>query len=199
MLYSLTGTLAHKEPGMAVVECGGVGFRCAVTLSTSGQLPGVGSTVTLLTHLYVREDILELFGFVTPQELQQFRLLLSVSGVGPKVALAILSDIPSERLTLCLAAGDAKALTQANGVGAKLAQRIILELKDKVTATGVGGAPLPAALESPTSQMGEAAAALTALGYSQSEAAAVLAGLEPGLDTQTLVRSALRLLAAGRG
>ncbi len=137
MFYSLTGKLA-------VVECGGVGYRCMTSLTTLSCLPPAGERVTLYTHLNVREDALDLFGFYSMNELDAFKKLIGVSGVGPKSALAILSDMTPDRLALCIASGDAKSLTRAPGVGVKLAQRLILELKDKISkaelASGVGEA-----------------------------------------------------------
>ena len=132
MIYSVKGELIHKDLSLAVIECGGVGYACRTTYSTLSQIGSVGNNVTLLTYLYVREDNVELFGFLTSQELNCFKMLISVSGVGPKVALAILSDISPEKFAMTIATGDAKAITRTKGVGPKLAQRIVLELKDKI-------------------------------------------------------------------
>ena len=134
MIYSLTGTLVHTEPGAAVVDVGGVAFRCMTSMNTLRGLPRLSEKVTLYTYLNVREDALDLFGFATKGELSCFRLLTSISGVGPKVGLAILSQLSPEDVALAAAAGDAKRFTKASGVGQKLAQRIVLELKDKVGA-----------------------------------------------------------------
>ena len=139
MIYSLTGTLTVKEPGALVVECCGVGYRCAAPLSTVQKLPPVGEQVSVLTHMSVREDAVELFAFADKEELTCFKRLISVSGVGPRVALAILSDIPPDRFNLYVVSGDVKAITKAQGVGPKLAQRIVLELKDKVELAGGDG------------------------------------------------------------
>ena len=138
MIYSITGKLVCMEPGFAVVEAGGVGYRCSTTTGTLAKLPPRGQEVTLLTHLYLREDVLELFGFFTEEELRCFRLLIGVSGVGPKAALAILSALSPQKLMLAIAAGDAKAV-KAPGVGPKLSQRIILELRDKFSAEDLAG------------------------------------------------------------
>lgn len=197
MIYSLSGNLIFKDANTAVVECSGVGYRCSVTLATAGQLPQTGRKVNLLTHMQVRDDSVELFGFHSQEELRLFRLLISVSGVGPKVGLGVLSDITPDKLTLYIASGDAKAITKAQGIGPKLAQRIILELKDKV----MGAVPTEAAMvglagsNDPQSGIGEALSALTALGYSQSEAASALSKLDQGLPVQELVRGALKALA----
>ena len=127
MIYSVTGTLVHTEPGAAVVDVGGVAFRCMTSMSTLRALPRLSEKVTLYTYLNVREDALDLFGFATKGELSCFRLLTAISGVGPKVGLAILSQLTPEEVALAAAAGDAKRFTKANGVGQKLAQRIVLE------------------------------------------------------------------------
>ena len=196
MFYSLKGTLTHTEPNAAVVECGGVGFLCLTTMSTLRALPPLGQTVTLYTHLNVREDALDLFGFATQSELNCFRTLTSVSGVGPKVALSILSSVAPE-----VGSGDYKTLTRAPGVGPKLAQRIVLELKDKVKKLNaeiaggnmtfdMGGVP------SASAHASEAINALTVLGYSPSEASAVVAKLDSTLPTEELIRQALRAMAA---
>ncbi|MDD2955883.1 MAG: Holliday junction branch migration protein RuvA [Oscillospiraceae bacterium] len=201
MIYSLTGKLIHVENALAVVECAGVGYACKTTRATLGALPSVGSAVTLYTHLNVREDAVELFGFYTGRELECFRQLQTVSGVGPKAALAILSELTPDRFALAVASGDVKAITRAAGVGPKLAQRVILELKDRVTseeiASGFSEGAGPAAAFS-TGSMTEAVSALTALGYSQSEAAQALGGLDPSLSAEELIRRALRGLAGGK-
>ncbi len=134
MLYSVRGTLVHLEPRMAVVECGGVGFRCQITMNTARQLPALGAEALLYTILNVREDAMELFGFADQSELRCFQQLTAVSGVGPKAAIAILSELSPDRIAVAVAGGDYKSLTRAQGVGPKLAQRIVLELKDKVGA-----------------------------------------------------------------
>ena len=195
MFYSLTGKLIHTEAYLAVVECGGVGYRCMTSLTTLSCLPPAGERVTLYTHLNVREDALDLFGFYSMNELDAFKKLIGVSGVGPKSALAILSDMTPDRLALCIASGDAKSLTRAPGVGVKLAQRLILELKDKISkaelASGVGEAAVQIGADG--SGMNEAAAALCTLGYSQSQAAEALAGLAADLPVDELIRQMIVL------
>ncbi len=197
MFYSLTGKLIHTEAYLAVVECGGGGYRCMTSLTTLSCLPPAGERVTLYTHLNVREDALDLFGFYSMNELDAFKKLIGVSGVGPKSALAILSDMTPDRLALCIASGDAKSLTRAPGVGVKLAQRLILELKDKISkaelASGVGEAAVQIGADG--SGMNEAAAALCTLGYSQSQAAEALAGLAADLPVDELIRQALKKVA----
>ncbi len=199
MLYSLRGTLIHREMNLAVVECGGVGYQCFVTLNTARQLPQVGSETMLYTILNVREDAVELFGFADNSELACFKLLTSVNGVGPKAGLAILSELSPERVALAIASGDYKALTRAQGVGPKLAQRIALELKDKVgLPSATGGAVLdngmPVGGINASGNAAEAVGALTMLGFSAGEASAAVAKLDSDLSVEELVRQALRAL-----
>ena len=201
MIYSITGKLKVVDPGYAVVEAGGVGYKCSTTTSTLAQLPPRDSQVTLYTFLYLREDNLELFGFATEEELRCFRMLLSVSGVGPKAALAILSGTTPQRLMLSIAAGDIKAL-RAPGVGPKLTQRIVLELKDKVSAEDVGkGISMPFLPQGTTagemSAQAEAISALVALGYGQTDAASAVARLDPALPVDELIKAALKKLSRG--
>lgn len=199
MIYSITGKLRLVTPAFCVVETGGMGFRCAASANTLGQLPARGSEVTLFTHLAVREDAMELYAFATEQEKKCFQLLIGVSGVGPRVALAILSDSTPDRLMLAVAAGDVKAITRAQGVGPKIAQRIILELKDKAASEGLAaelggsaGAVASMDLSGAPSAKAEAVSALVALGYGQSDAAAVIAKEEDGLPVDELVRRGLK-------
>jgi Holliday junction DNA helicase RuvA len=198
MVYSVKGILTHTELGIAVVECGGVGFKCFTTLSTQRALPKQGEEVLLYTHLNVREDALDLFGFATMSELNCFKMLTSVSGVGPKVGLAILSELAPEQVAMAVATGDSKTLTRASGVGAKLAQRITLELKDKVKGmqTSTEGA-VSAGIVSASSNAGAAVNALTVLGYSPSDAAAVVARFDSALPVEELIRLSLRAMAGG--
>lgn len=202
MLYSVKGELLHLEPKMAVVSCGGVGFRLQITMNTARQLPAIGGEAMLYTVMNVREDAIELFGFADQQELNSFKLLTAISGVGPKVGLSILSELTPQRVALAVAAGDYKALTKAAGVGPKLAQRIVLELKDKVggglTATDSmgGGIDLPAAVTaSVSSNATQAVEALTVLGFTAGEASAAVGKLDSALPVEVLVRDALKMLA----
>lgn len=203
MIYSLTGKLMVKSGSTAVVECGGVGFSCGITLQTLQSLPAVGEVATLYTHLSVREDAMDLFGFADLVELEFFRLLISVSGVGPKVALAVLSQLTPEKLALCIATGDAKSITRAQGVGPKVAQRIVMELKDKVgsfASSSVLGEELAAAgVASASANASDAVEALVALGYPQSEASLAVGRLDSSLPTEQLVKEALKALAKHLG
>lgn len=198
MIYSLRGILLLAQPGAAVIECSGVGYRCCISLMTLSQLPPVGSEARLLTHLVVRDDAVELFGFADEDELACFRLLTSVSGVGNKLALSLLSDLTGDRLALAIASGDLKTLTRSSGVGSKLAQRIVLELKDKLgglSQTVQHYAAIASAAPMAAGARSEAAQALSALGYSQSEAAAALATLDESLGVEGLVKAGLRVLS----
>ena len=197
MIYSVHGKLIAKEPSMAVVECGGVGYGCRTTFTTLGQLGAIGETVFLYTVLSVREDAAELLGFATQQELQCFQLLTSVSGVGPKAALTILSDLTPDRFLLTVASGDSKTLTRSKGIGAKSAQRIVMELKDKIAGESIGllaGAEVQsaAAASSAGGNVGEAIEALVTLGYTQGEVAPIVAKLDPSLSASELIRRTLQ-------
>lgn len=205
MIYSITGLLRQVAPTYCVIEACGVGYQCSASTYTLSSLPGRGQEVTLLTHLWVKEDGMELFGFSTEQEKHCFRLLIGVSGVGPRVALAILSDAAPDRLMLSIAAGDAKALTRAQGVGAKLAQRIILELRDKVTDEDIGssfgeeqGAIAALGESAKNTAKSEAISALVALGYGHTDAAAVIAPMEESLAVDELIRRALKTFTRGK-
>lgn len=196
MIYSVRGKLIHVDVKLAVVECGGVGMACQITVNTAKKLPSVGSEVMLYTVLNVREDAMELFGFADREELSCFKLLTTVSGVGPKVGLAILSELTPERVALSIAAGDHKALTKAAGVGPKLAQRITLELRDKFSVpTGAVDMPSSGGQPSAAGNAAEAVRALTVLGFTAGEAAAAVGKLDGSEPVESLVRQALRALA----
>ena len=196
MIYSIKGTLTHIEPKLAVVDCGGVGFACHITMNTARQLPPQGQEVQLYTILNVREDAMELFGFAETAERQCFQQLTGITGVGPKAALAILSELSPEKLALAVAAGDHKTITRAQGVGPKLAQRVVLELKDKVGALQTSGDfEMPAGPVSAAGNAAEAVNALTVLGFSASEASAAVGKLDSALPVNELVRQALKNLA----
>lgn len=199
MFYSITGRVVHRDTQSVALETGGVAFQCSTTLSTLKTIGEKGSIATLYTYLNVREDALDLFGFATEQEMECFKLLISVSGVGPKAALSILSELTPDKLALCLATGDSKSITRAQGVGPKLAQRVVLELKDKLAK----GLELPAdspeiqaaGLAAADGNAAEAVSALTMLGYSQSEAAMAVSKLDGDLPVEELIKQALKQLA----
>ena len=199
MFYSLTGKLIHKSEQSVAISCGGVGFKCFTTRTTLSKLAGFSGEVTLFTHLNVREDALDLFGFFTEEELEAFKLLIGVSGVGPKAALAILSELSPDAFAVAVASGDAKAITAANGVGPKLAQRVIMELKDKIAgasfiseeSSAVSGA---VSAVNNMSNTAEAIAALTSLGYSQTEASVAVSKLSPDMSVEDLIKNALKTM-----
>ncbi len=196
MFYSLTGKVVAIEETSVAVQCGGIAFRCMTTLNTISKIGKTGEEATLFTHLNVREDAMDLFGFYTQQELSCFKQLISVSGVGPKAALAILSQLTPDSLALCIASGDVKSITKAQGVGPKLAQRVVLELKDKFTA-GISSATVTAVAQASNNAVGnqaEAIEALVMLGYSRAEAASAIAKLDQSLSVEELIRLALKSL-----
>lgn len=200
MFYYLNGTVAHKEANLAVIDCGGVGYACRTTTNTLSLL-NLGDKAKLYTYLNTKEDAFDLYGFSTAEELNLFRLLIGVSGVGPKAGLAILSSNTPANLAMSIITGDERALTCAPGVGKKIAQRVILELKDKlakgqVAAAGesYGGSGVTII---PENKASEAAAALAVLGYSREEINAALRGIDlDNLTLEQIIRTALRGLAA---
>ncbi len=197
MIASLRGKLIFSDTSSVVLECGGVGFRCVVTRTTLNRLPRIGEELFLYTHFAVREDSMDLYGFSELEELQAFKLITSVNGVGPKIGIAILSEFSADRLTLYIASGDAKALTSASGVGIKLAQRIVLELKDKMGDLGVAASADVAAVGNAvaSSSSAEAVEALVSLGYSKSEASLAVGKLDSTLPADELIKQALKSLA----
>ncbi len=195
MYYSVRGEVINLGPGVAVIECGGVGYKCFTTINTQKNL-SVGTEAKLYTYLSVREDALELFGFYTEEEKNAYLNLIGVSGVGPKVGLAILSTLTPSQVSLAIASGDIKTITMAPGVGKKLAQRIVLELKDKfsfgsdteistggVTITPQSAGNVPKAIE-----------ALSVLGYSSSDVAPFISTLNPEMPVEQLIGETLKLM-----
>ena len=199
MIASVRGKLIYTDTACAVVECGGVGYKCFVTKNTLYNLPQKGEEVFLHTFLVVREDAMDLYGFRDIEELDAFKLVTSVNGVGAKMGLALLSEFTASQLTLYVASGDYKALTAASGVGPKLAQRIVLELKDKVGSLQSGDTLVIKAVGNATvnSNTKEAVSALVSLGYTQSEASLAVGKLDPALSTEDLIKQALKTLARG--
>lgn len=198
MIYSVHGEVIHLEQNLAVIECAGVGYGCRTTAYTLSQL-AVGEEAKLLTLLNVREDAAELFGFADAAELNCFKMLLSVNGVGPKAALSILSDLSPQGFALCVAGGDSKALTRSPGIGKKIADRIILELKDKLAkqTERITELPVRPAASLPASNAAaEAVDALVVLGFSNTQAQGAVAGLSPELPVSELVKEALKKLSS---
>ena len=196
MLYYVSGNVAVLEPGLAVIDCGGVGYGCRITAYTAGQLK-LNQSARLYITESIREDAFDLYGFISREEQRCYELLTSVNGVGPKAAMSILAAGP-QNFTLAVMTGDEKLLTAAQGIGKKIAQRIILELKDKIGGGGVeldfsAGTP-SAAPAQPGNSAALARAALQELGYSPAEISAALKGADPNASTEELVRFALRAM-----
>lgn len=198
MIYCLNGKVLKKTLDTVVISCGGVGYLAQVPLSTAEALSAPGKEATLYTVMSVSENDVSLYGFATEDQRACFKMLTGVSGVGPKAALAILSVMSPEKVALAASSGDHKAFTAANGVGPKLAQRIALELKDKVgkgLAAGTGFAGNVSAAPAPQSAPAQAVAALVSLGYSTSDAAAAVARVDDTLPVQDIIKIALRGLS----
>ena len=200
MIASVNGKIIYKDTGFAVIECGGVGIKCFITDKTYSALGNVGENAFLHTCLVVKEDALDLFGFLEIGELEVFKLITSVSGVGAKIGLAVLSAFDYDKVLLFIASGDAKSLTAAQGVGIKLAQRMVLELKDKV------GSVASAQVQSEINAVGnatsnsaakEAVEALVSLGFTQSEASLAVGRVGDASDIDDIIRGALKVLSRG--
>jgi holliday junction DNA helicase RuvA len=187
MIAQLTGTLLSKEPSGVVLQVGGVGYLVTVPVSTLTELPETDSEVTLHTHQYVREDVLALYGFATTAERRLFTQLLSVSGIGPKVALAILSLSSPDDIRAAIASGDAEFLASVPGIGKKTAERVVVDLQDKMEMVTSEGAPRG---------QDEAVEALMSLGYSNAEARKAVSAVAAGADsTEAVIKAALKELS----
>ncbi len=197
MFYFIRGTVVHTAPGLVVIDAHGVGYALNTSYLSASSVK-TGDTATFYTYLYVREDIFDLYGFATQEELTCFKQLIAISGVGPKAAAAILGVVTPQKLALAVVTGDEKSLCQAPGIGKKLAQRIILELKDKMAKNQLESASeaegLPADLPS-GGALDDALAALTVLGYSRAQALAALKGADAAaMSVDELIRTALKKL-----
>ena len=191
MIYSVRGKLIHTENSAAVVECGGVGYLCQTTMNTLKTLK-LNSEVTLYTYLNVREDAVDLFGFATQNELATFKTLIRVSGVGPKAGLSVLSELTAEQVAMAIATDDIKTITRAQGIGKKIAQRIILELKDKLAKseqTQSGNVQMP---QTAGGNVAKAIEALGVLGYTPADVSPVLANFDAGLPVEQLIAMTLK-------
>lgn len=203
MIGRLRGTLLEKQPPWLVIDVAGVGYELEASMNTLVALPGVGETVQLYTHLTVREDAHLLFGFVREQERALFRALIKVNGVGPKLALAILSGMEEEQFIRCVMDDDVKSLTRLPGVGKKTAERLVIEMRDRFPhwsregLSSVAGQAVAPDLAAPVSPMNDAEAALVSLGYKPTEAARMLSGLDDTLSTEALIKAALTRKLAG--
>ena len=195
MFYSVRGKIIHMDSSTAVVECGGVGYNCQTTMNTLKNLR-LGDEVTLFTYLNVREDAMELFGFSAKTELDTFKTLIGVSGVGPKAGLAILSELSPEQVAMAIATDDIKTITRAQGVGKKIAQRIVLELKDKLAKSlSSEDTSLPSASAAANAAMGnipKAIEALGVLGYAPADVSGILATMDSALPVEQLIAQTLR-------
>lgn len=202
MFYSITGEVVHSDNSQVAIDVNGVAYLCYVSFNTLKQIGSVGAKATLYTYLKVSEDAMDLYGFYTKEELDAFKLLISVSGVGPKAGISILSELTPSQLFLAISAGDVKTITAAQGVGPKVGQRIILELKDKVSKLSMSGADyLGGVSASAASQTvvgagnaAEAVSALVMLGYSQSEAAIAVKKVDTSLPVEEIIKQALKQL-----
>ena len=206
MFYHISGGLTYFESGMAVIDCGGVGYKLTVSGTTQNTLPPYSEDnppkVKLYTYLSVREDAMELFGFATESELSTFRMLISVSGVGPKAAMAILSIMTPEQFALAVVSEDTKAISRASGVGAKSAARIVLELKDKLGAASKSSSTAADTFvaatrgDSGSNKLSEAQNALIVLGYSRAEATSALRSIKAeNMELEEIIRSTLMVLS----
>lgn len=203
MFYYIKGELVATDPSSAVIDCGGIAYKMSISQNTLSHLTRIGESVCLYTHLVVREDALELLGFYSEEELAAFRMLITVSGIGPKVAMSVLSVLTPEKFALAVSGGDAKAISKAPGVGGKMAARIVLELKDKV-AKEFGGVVAsadtqsagPAEREAVLGNVDEAITALMVLGYTRQEAEAALRGVDPLLPLEDMLTAALRKMSS---
>ena len=198
MIYNVRGTLTYTDINYAVVECGGVGFKCFVSMTTLKELPPLGKEANLYTYLSVREDAMDLFGFTTQQELDAFKLLITVSGVGPKAAMAVLSVLPPDRLSIAVSSGDVKSIQSAQGVGKKTAERIVLELKDKMLGIAPSNAAAVQSIQAVASNSDaqEAVEVLVSLGFNQSDAATVVGAMDKGLSVDDMIRKGLKQLSS---
>lgn len=204
MIYSIQGELELLTPAdshfLAVIDCGGIGYEIRTTMTTASQLKQGGKT-KLYTYLNVREDAVELFGFFDTEERNCFKMLISVSGVGPKAALSILSNVTPSQFALCVASGDSKSLTRAKGIGAKIAQRIVLELKDKISNEQLAGGVTDsgsAAVLTGSGNTAEAVSALVVLGYSKTDAVQALSPYPADTPVEELIKAGLKALASFR-
>lgn len=195
MLYSVRGKLIAIESNAAVVECGGVGYMCQTTMNTLKAVK-LNTEVTLYTYLNVREDAVDLFGFATKAELETFKNLISVSGVGPKAGLAVLSELSPEQVAMAIASDDLKTITRAQGIGKKIAQRIVLELKDKLAKVAKEDSSFAQAAQNSVNvsagNVPKAIEALGVLGYSPSDVSPVLATLDSALPVEQLISLTLK-------
>lgn len=198
MIYSLRGTLISVEDNYIVVECFGVGYKCMTSRETQGKIKNqVGNEIKVFTYMNVRENAVDLFGFSDIEELNCFKMLTSVSGVGPKVGLAILSEFSASQVAIFISSNDSGSITKVSGVGKKTAQRIVLELRDKFKMTTLNNKSSDFGISSASKNILEASKALEVLGYNQSVISTVLLGLDASLPVEKLIRMALEHISKG--
>ena len=196
MIYSLRGTLIYTDANSAVVECAGVGYKCTATHKTLAQLPKCGNEVMLYTYMAVREDSVDLYGFYDSQELDFFKLIISVNGIGPKLGISILSDFTPEQLAFFITTGDAKSISKANGVGAKTAQRIVLELKDKISKEDLSSGVIePVGNAEIHKNASEAIEALVSIGFTQGEAAKAVSRFSEETPVEQIIKEVLKSIS----
>ena len=193
MIYNLKGRLTVCDANFIVVECGGIGFKCFTSLNTAKQLAEIGKDVNVYTHLAVREDAMDLYAFATVAELDAFKLLITVSGIGPKAGISILSELTPDRLALCIASGDAKSITKAQGIGKKTAERLLLELKGKLDS----GTLSAVSATVPNDTLSDIQNALLALGYSEKETLVALKQIPGDCNVSDGIKMALKALSKG--
>ena len=197
MIYSLRGILTYKEPSLAVIECGGVGYLCKISENTYSKLNNINEEQFLYTFMNVGKENIDLFGFINQEELSCFKLLISVNGVGVKAGISILSALTPEKFAVAVSSGDSKAISSAKGVGTKIAQRVVLELKDKIIKENInitGDAFSTNDISVSASNFDEALQGLMALGYSQSEILPYMKKLSGDLSTSDIIREVLKCM-----
>lgn len=194
MYYYIRGKYITKKDNFAVIEAGGIGYKIYTSALNLEKMPAAGTEITMYTHLYVREDVQDLYGFSSNEEITLFLQLMSVSGIGPKAALSIMSVMTCEQFALAVITNDAKAITKAQGVGPKVAQRIILELKDKLKTENALPEDIKATSIEQENHQSEAVTALVVLGYTANEAKRAVSGVDPELPVEIIIKEALKIL-----
>lgn len=194
MYYYIRGKYITRKDNFVVIEAGGIGYKIYTSALNLEKMPAAGTEITMYTHLYVREDVQDLYGFSSNEEITLFLQLMSVSGIGPKAALSIMSVMTCEQFALAVITNDTKAITKAQGVGPKVAQRIILELKDKLKTENALPLDIKATSVEQENHQSEAVTALVVLGYTANEAKRAVSGVDPELPVEIIIKEALKIL-----
>ena len=194
MYYYIRGKYITRKDNFVVIEAGGIGYKIYTSALNLEKMPAAGTEITMYTHLYVREDVQDLYGFSSNEEITLFLQLMSVSGIGPKAALSIMSVMTCEQFALAVITNDTKAITKAQGVGPKVAQRIILELKDKLKTENALPEDIKATSVEQENHQSEAVTALVVLGYTANEAKRAVSGVDPELPVEIIIKEALKIL-----